>query len=56
MTGEGGGAAGGGVTLTQAENKRLKRLQRNKAKNASQKASLSHKESRFQQPGGERHP
>ena len=50
VAGEGGRANGGGGTLAQAENKRLQRLQRNKAWNASQKASPSHKGSH-----GERH-
>ena len=43
VAGERGGAAEGGGTLEQAENKTQKRLQRNKARNVSQKASPSHK-------------
>jgi len=55
VAGERGGAAGGGGTLEQAENKRLKRLHKNKARNMSQKASPSHKGSRVQPPGGKKH-
>jgi len=57
VAGEGGGAAGdsGGGTLKQAENKRLKKLHRNKAQNLSQKVSPSHKGSHGEQPGGTRY-
>ena len=52
---EGGSVAGGGVTLTPADNERLKRLQMKKARNVSQKASPRHKGSHGEQPGGTRH-
>ena len=55
VAGEGRGADGGGVTLTPQENKRLRRLQLNKAWKASQKASPSHQGSNPKQPGGTRH-
>jgi len=55
VAGEGGVADGEGVTLTPEENKRLQRLQINKARKASQKASPSHQGSHSKQPGGTRH-
>ena len=54
VAGQGGGAAGGGVTLTPEENKRLRRLQMNKARKASQKTILSHKGNHPKQPGDTR--
>ena len=49
VAGEAGRTNGGGGTLAQTENKRLERLQRHKARNASQQASPSHKGSHVQQ-------
>ena len=54
FAGQGGGAAGGGVTLTPEENKRLRRLQTNKARKASKKTRPSHQGNHPKHFGGTR--